>query len=206
MYIRKKKNLDFLRAERQKNGREAAKRWIRYVMFLIPLIVFFGFLQAYLYYVEKIGDAEREILAITGYINEESTMKKRGKLKKLYQNMELLERYEEESRAEENPEDRAVLPGNFMGWIQNVMSDRVELVCDEYYPILYEDGVLQFTAQTDVPAEAPSYVERLEEEGNFDRVIYSGLERRAGLKGKEWQYLFSVKCRLKPTAQYGGGS
>lgn len=206
MYIRKRvKNLDFLKAEKQKSTHEAVKKWIRSILILMPLVLFICFLQIYLYCMEMADLAESEILVITGYITDKDILEQKAGLRKLYKNMKLLEQYEEEAdRTEEYLKNAAILPGNYLEWIQYAMGDHVQLVCGEHQPIRYEDGVLEFSAATDIPAEAYSYIERLVAEGNFHSVIYSGFEKIPEQIEGELAYMFDVKCRLKTPAQEEG--
>ncbi len=189
------KNLDFMKVEKQEQKQESTRRRVRTILSLLPLVLLLAYLQTYIYYMEKTDEMGRQILELQSVLENQEMKAEEARLGELYQNMELLMRYQtQEKNLSAAAEERAVLTSEVLKRVESMMEGRVELVWDDSYPVHYESGVLEFTAQTRSPLEASRYVERLEADDGFEDVEYHGFERREETEGEF--YLFEVICRL----------
>lgn len=204
----KRKNLDFKQVEKQIEKQDVVRRYGRYMMMMLPILLSVLYLQNYLYGMNQRREMEKEILEIQEFLNNQDILEEKARLDNLERELELLTRFETEyDSLRELSKERTALNSRVLLALESAMEGQVEMVEDENYPLYYEDGILKFTAQTSVPEEASGYVERLERTGVFTAVEYSGFERRGVTEdGAEVHYLFDVECRLALPEERGDQS
>lgn len=102
--VRKRKNLDFRKVEKQKHREETARRRGKSMLLLLPLVLLVVYLQNYIYYMEKTDEMERQILEVQSYLNNRGVIEREERLDLLQSNLGLLGRYEEEIESLREPE------------------------------------------------------------------------------------------------------
>lgn len=194
---RKKKALNFIKAEWQKDRCGRLKQRRKGILILVPLLLLFCFLQYYIYLVEKTEEALSEAGTVTSWLESDEVKADRAEQEYQMQLWEQLQLYEEEEHMIRTwTEETVELSGGFLKDIESVMGGAVNVLWDEGYPVRFEEGKLIFTARTKVAYEASSYIQRLEETGIFRRVEYHGFEQRLDAETGDTYYLFEVVCHI----------
>ena len=129
--VRKRKNLDFRKVEKQKHREETARRRGKSMLLLLPLVLLVVYLQNYIYYMEKTDEMERQILEVQSYLNNRGVIEREERLDLLQSNLGLLGRYEEEIESlREERKEQASLTAETLNHVEALMEGRLEMVRD----------------------------------------------------------------------------
>lgn len=187
----KKKNLEFIRAARRRTSVGIKRILTAAVCLLLPTALALSAVGHTLWQWEQIRQMESEADELDAYLNQKDIRLANAEVYALSQDMKLMDDYlSNMERARDILNSYPTLDEK----TSELLTAPGEVAIEE---IRLEGDTLKFTAVAEDYREAAPYIEKLEESGRFEHVVYEGFELTD-------RYRFRITCRLRNTKEQQG--
>lgn len=189
--------MDFIEAEKHRDDKEVMLRRVKVLLWLVPGIMAFGFLQSGSQFKEKAKQAQIQIERLEQMLESPQVLSGLEHLEELESQRAKLDKIKNEL----NEAERIIsnIPGvssTYMRLIEETAGFGAQIIWEEKSPVSYEDGVIYVPMIFQEAKGVSAFIKRLEQTGEFADVVYTGVEKTEG----KWNgYTSTISCSLMPS-------